>query len=68
MQPLIRKLLVFLVLIVILGLIIYGIKLALPLLGLGPTVEMIIFIIIAVVVLVAVAQYMGVFDGGPPSA
>lgn len=66
METLVRQLLAFLVLVVILGLVVYGIRLALPLLGLPPQVEIIVLIIIAIFVLLAILRYFG-FWGSPPA-
>lgn len=59
-----RTLLVVIFAVLILGLLFYGLRLALPMLGLGEPINTIIFIIIVVLVLLAVAQWWGIFDRG----
>lgn len=65
MSGLVKKLLTFLFVLVILALVVYGIRVVLPWLGLPGPVEILIWIIIAIVILVAIAKYFGLFDGGP---
>jgi len=66
MNGLVKKLLTFLVILVIVALIVYAIRLVLPFLGLPPVVDIIILIVIAIVILVAIAKYFGLLDGGGP--
>lgn len=62
----IRKLMVFLAMLLVCGLLIYGIKLALPLLQLGEPANTIVLIMLAVVIICTLCYYLGIFKGGPP--
>lgn len=62
MSGLVKQLLTFLIVLVIVGLIVYAIRLVLPLLGLPGAVEIVIWIVIVIVILVAVAKYFGLLE------
>ena len=63
MSRLAKKLLTFLILLIVIGLVVYGIHLVLPLLGLPPVANTVILIIIAVIIIIAIAQYFGLLGG-----